>query len=89
MICGNCNKEREKKDFVLDQPYCAKCMYEIKLKMFKKTMLTKKLCRMCNKEISLYLHVKQRQRSIYCSEECALKGHAEMRSNHWTRIICS
>jgi hypothetical protein len=90
MICENCKNEREQKDFLLNQPYCCRCMYELKLKAYKKRISSEKqhkICRNCNKEFGFDKDLKQRQRDVYCSLECALKGHIEIRNNYWTRKL--
>lgn len=90
MICENCKHEREQKDFLLNQPYCCRCMYELKLKAYKKRISAEKKlrgCRVCNKELEVNKDLKQRQRDVYCSKECAEKGHKAMRGNYWTRKL--
>lgn len=45
------------------------------------------LCKICNKKIENDKTIRKRQRNIYCSEECALKGHKQRNLTYWTRKL--
>lgn len=90
MICDNCKIERLVTDFIKNQKYCYRCEYQIKLsKTPKKRTKKQKLCRVCQKEITQTENVKKRQRDVFCSHQCAQKGHEEQLKNHWTRLVGS
>lgn len=90
MICGNCKTDRLVNDFINNQKFCYHCEYQIKLeKTLKKRTLKRFFCRICGKEITHIEDLKKRQRTIFCSDECALVGHKEMTKNHWTRQLRS
>lgn len=63
-------------------------MYRIKQQKNTENRKSKKMiCRICDREI---VHIKNqigRQRSVFCSEECAKKGHQQMIKDYWTRRI--
>jgi len=63
-------------------------MYQIKLQNSKEKR-TKKgfLCRCCGIEFAIDKTSKKRQRSVFCSEECAHKGHVEQKNNYWINKI--
>ncbi len=86
MICDNCKIDREVKDFINNQKYCYRCEYQKKLKKTGKKRTKKPICcRMCKKEIFHIENARKRQRTIFCSCECAEKGHKELIQSHWTR----
>ena len=86
MICDNCKIERLVSDFINNQKFCYRCEYRKKLeKLTGKQAQKINKCRMCSKEIFHKENLKKRQRSVFCSRECALKGHKELSRNHWTR----
>lgn len=88
MICDSCKIERLETDFILNQKYCFRCEYRKKLKKIAENRTCKiKKCRNCNKEIVRKENYKKRQRTIFCSLDCAKKGHRERMSNYWTRKI--
>ncbi len=88
MICDNCKIERLVNDFINNQKFCYHCEYQIKLKKTgQKRTIIPKFCRKCGKEIIHMKNARKRQRTIFCSEECAEAGHKELRDNHWTRKL--
>lgn len=90
MICGNCKIDRLVSDYINNQKFCYHCIYRIKLQKNVENRTEKpKLCRVCNTEIKREKSQKKRQRTIFCSEECALKGHKKQLDNYWTRKIPS
>lgn len=70
MICPNCKKEKEPKDF-LKKEICYKCEYKRK----KKEIKDKKICKICGTSLP-------DGRWKYCSDTCAKKGKRSKR--HWT-----
>lgn len=88
MICDRCNIERLITDFLKNHKFCYKCVYQEKI-IKSKEKRTKKgfLCRCCGIEFFIDKTSKKRQRSVFCSQECALKGHKEQTNNYWTRKI--
>ena len=89
MICTRCNKDHPDKDFLLKKTICYHCVYEIKSKDKKSQTITRNHCRNCGEEIFFDPTAKKRQRSVFCSKECAFEGHKEMSNNHWTRKLRS
>ena len=90
MICESCKIDRIEKDFINNQEFCYRCEYRRKLaNPPKKRTERKTLCRMCSKEINHIKDLKKRQRTVFCSLQCAKKGHKEMTTNHWTRQVRS
>jgi hypothetical protein len=90
MICDSCKIDRLVNDFVNKSNICYKCVYQEKLeKMGKKRTRKVNFCRMCGKEVIHKENFKKRQRTVFCSCECAEKGHKELINNHWTRIVRS
>jgi hypothetical protein len=90
MICFNCKIDRLFTDFINNQKFCYRCTYRIKLqKMMEKRTKKPVLCRTCGKKIIRKENDKKRQRTVFCSFECAEKGHKELVKNYWTRNICS
>ena len=86
MICGNCQIDKLVTDFINNQKFCYQCEYRIKLeKTPKKRTPNSTLCRMCGNEVIHKKNLKKRQRTVFCSCECAEKGHKELINNHWTR----
>jgi hypothetical protein len=88
MICCSCKKERKETDFINNQKFCYRCEYQKKLEKApeKQTDISKQ-CRICNKEIPQIKNLKKRQRSVFCSLECAQKGHKALSNNYWTRQV--
>jgi len=90
MLCENCNIDRSDNDFVNNQKYCYHCMYLIKMSNDSQVRKHKSShCRNCGKAVIKKEHVRKRQRTIFCSKECAEEGHKEQLSNHWTRQVKS
>ncbi len=88
MICDNCKIDREKSDFLNNQKFCYRCEYQIKLnKMPKNRKPKSNRCRMCKKEIAHIEELKKRQRTTFCSKECADKGLKQQRDDYWVRNI--
>ncbi len=88
MICLKCNEPRLESDFIKNQKFCYKCEYRIKLRKIRDLETPEKpKCRTCKKEIVRKKNWKKRQRTIYCSQECAEEGHRKLINNHWTRHI--
>ena len=88
MICSNCNIDRLVSDFINNQEYCYRCVFKKKRIKSTETRTPKKLkCRHCEEEIPCKNEAGKRQRSIYCSNECARLGHEKQLNNHWTRKI--
>jgi hypothetical protein len=86
MICPNCNRSCLAADFMKNQTVCYKCSYEMKkLGIEQKNEDLGHLCKVCGNKIILDKNAKKKQRSVYCSEDCALKGHKCVNSNYWTR----
>lgn len=88
MICDICKVERLVNDFINNQKYCFRCVYQKKMEKPPENR-TKSivLCRMCGKRVIRKKNIKKRQRTVFCSQECAQIGHKEMIDNHWTRKI--
>lgn len=91
MICDNCKVERLITDFINNQKFCYRCEYRIKLeKSTEKRTKKPALCRTCGNEVTIESDAKKRQRTVFCSCECAEKGHKEQLNKYWTRKIkCS
>ena len=87
MICENCKKDLKNTDFILNQPHCYKCMYSLKCNAVRKVKSKEFKCKCCGNKFRQDETVNKRQRNVYCSNECALKGHKQQRSIHWTRVI--
>ena len=90
MICDSCKIDRLKTDFLKNQKYCFRCEYRKKLKKALELRTQKiKKCRNCGKQIIRKENYKKRQRTIYCSLECAKTGHKKCMSTYWIRKISS
>lgn len=89
MICENCKLNKPRKDFINSQNLCFRCEYQEKLKKApeKRVEPEPKKCRICQAEIPYQKSLKKRQRTTFCSSECALKGHKLVSANYWTRQI--
>lgn len=86
MICDNCKIDRLVTDFIKNQKYCYRCEYQKKLQKSSQIQMEKVLdCRICGNEIVRIEGLKKRQRSVFCSKECAIKGHKKLSFEHWTR----
>jgi len=90
MICDSCKIDRLVTDFINNQKFCYHCVYRIKLeKSTEKRTPKPLLCRTCGKEVIRLENQKKRQRTVFCSCECAEKGHKEKIKNYWTRKACA
>lgn len=88
MICDSCKLVRLVSDFINNQKFCFHCMYRIKLAKSMKNHISKnQFCRICGVRVIQDINLKKRQRSIYCSLNCAKEGHKKQLNNHWTRTI--
>lgn len=88
MICSNCKTDRNDSDFFIIHEFCYKCEYQKKIEKMKPNKKSKcKNCRMCGNLIVLDPNAKRRQRSIFCSYECAEKGHKKQINQYWTRSL--
>jgi hypothetical protein len=88
MICANCKTERKDTDFLNSHKFCYQCMYQEKLKnVVEKRNPNAKSCRSCGKFFSDKENLKKRQRTIFCSKECAEIGHRKQIHEHWTRKL--
>lgn len=86
MICDNCKIERKETDFINNQKFCYKCEYQKNIEKASKNRIRKTVtCRECGKIVNHNKELKKRQRTVFCSLECAKKGHRELSNNHWTR----
>lgn len=90
MICDNCKIDKLVTDFINNQKYCYQCEYQRKLTNSPK-IRTRRLnyCRVCGAEVVHQNNLKKRQRTVFCSQKCALLGHKELSNNHWTRQVRS
>lgn len=90
MFCDNCKKDRLVTDFIKNQEFCYHCEYQKKIEKSKEKRTDKKVfCRVCDKEVIQDKNLKKRQRTVFCSLECAQQGHKELSSNYWTRQVKS
>lgn len=90
MICDNCKTDRIVDDFINNQKLCYRCIYQKKIENSQGMRKRKvNFCRMCGKEVIHKENLKKRQRTVFCSCECAQKGHKELMSKHWTRQVRS
>ena len=83
MLCEECKKDKEPKEFILRQRNCYKCIYKKKIKACKEK---KKICQECQKIIK-FSFSKNKQRSKYCSEECARIAQKRQNDNYWTKKL--
>ena len=90
MICDNCKIDRLVTDFIKNQKYCYRCEYQKKIEKTQKKQTPKPtFCRICGKEVITEKNLKKRQRTVFCSCECAQLGHKNLINNHWTRQVRS
>ncbi len=88
MICNKCKIDKVEKDFINNQEFCYQCVYQIKLQKNTEKRIKKiPNCRICDKEIFHSINQIGRQRSVFCSPECAKKGHQKLIKEYWTRKI--
>lgn len=87
MICINCNNDRKESDFINKNKLCYRCVYQIKADNPIKLPVQKpKICRMCEKEIPAK-DPNGKQRTVFCSEACAVKGNRWHSDHQWFRAI--
>jgi hypothetical protein len=90
MICDNCKIDRLVTDFIKNKKYCYHCEYQLKLEQSSGKQIQKtNFCRVCGKAVAHIENLKKRQRSVFCSLNCAKKGHKHLINNHWTRQVRS
>jgi hypothetical protein len=88
MKCNSCKLDLLITDFINNQKFCYHCIYRIKLeKSGQKRTRKSHFCRNCGKEVIQKENLKKRQRTVFCSSECAGWGHKKQVNNHWTRKI--
>ncbi len=87
MICEECLNNRDDKDFISNQKICYKCIYNNKLNKSKKNKKEVNKCRICGNKIIYDESIKQRHRTTFCSEQCAIQGHKDHCKNYWTRKL--
>lgn len=88
MICNCCKIDKTVTDFINNNKICYQCIYREKLlKNTDKRTLKILSCRICGNEVKQKANEKKRQRTIFCSSECAKKGHKDQLNNHWTRKL--
>lgn len=90
MICDSCKIDKLVNDFLNNCNICYKCVYQEKLrKAAKKRILKQCNCKTCGKKIIHQKDLKKRQRTVFCSEMCAILGHKHSTKNYWCRKIPS
>lgn len=88
MICDICKIDKLITDFINSENICYKCLYRIKIaKMSKKRTEPIANCRCCGEPIIRKKNERKRQRTVFCSVECAEKGHKDQLKNHWTKTL--
>lgn len=89
MICDICKIDRLDTDYLNNSNICYRCVYRKKLEKTPEKRTPKpRLCRTCHKEVLRLENQNKRQRTVFCSRECAEKGHKEMIKNYWTKKTC-
>ena len=86
MICNECKLELPDRDFFLNNKSCYRCIYAMKVKKTK-NKIKKNHCRICRKEVFFDVNAKKRQRSVFCSYECAEIGQRELMKKYWTNRL--
>ena len=87
MICPECLKECDRKDFLMGNKTCYRCVYQKKKGKTKSKEIKKIYCRICESEIIIDKSTKQRHRTIFCSEACYIIGRKNQCRDHWTRKL--
>ena len=88
MHCNSCKTDRLVSDFINNDNICYRCVYWEKLTKNTEKRIDKEVfCRTCKTLIITKKDLKKRQRTVFCSCECAAKGHKQQLDNHWTRKI--
>ena len=86
MICEVCLVVREERDFFKESKICYKCIYKQKLSIANEGK-PRNYCKVCAKEVFFDKEAKKRQRNVFCSPECAKKGHKQLLKDHWTKQL--
>lgn len=89
MICSQCNKDLDSKNFLINADKCYKCIYDMKMSLQKGYKKTEFRCKTCNvkfKPTELDKGQQGRRRESYCSLDCAEIAKKEQINNHWMRI---
>lgn len=87
MICEMCHIERDSKAF-LGGVLCYKCIYRLKTKgVNKKKKKMEMCCKVCEKMIPITDDIPQRQKKLYCSDECAYSAHRSQIANWWVKSL--
>ena len=88
MICDNCKIDKLITDFINSKNICYKCLYRLKLEKISQEQTNESFfCRICGNKIIKKENEKRRQRTVFCSCECAEQGHKDQLNNHWTRKV--
>jgi hypothetical protein len=88
MICISCEKDQNDKCFINSKNICYHCVYRKKREIVKENKIPKTLtCRLCKKAIYRDNKIKKRQRTVFCSDECARIGQKEKCVSYWTRQV--
>lgn len=88
MICDSCKIDRLVTDYINNQKFCYHCEYRNKLRKMREKQEEKPIpCRTCGKDVIQQKDLKKRQRTVFCSENCALAGHKEIIKNYWCRKV--
>jgi hypothetical protein len=89
MICVICQIDRLVRDFINNDSICYKCVYQKKIEKQSKKRTPKKIfCRICGKEIIHIENLKKNKRTVYCSYDCAEKGHRKKMNDYWCHKVC-
>lgn len=90
MICCSCKIDKLVTEFINNENICYKCVYRKKLdNTLEKRANVKNFCRTCGNQIIIKKNLKKRQRTVFCSKECAELGHKHQLTFHWTRQLNS
>jgi len=88
LICIICKVDKLVTDYIKSENICYKCIYRKKTEKKTEKRTTKRgHCRTCGNEIIKKINLNKRQRTVFCSFECAEKGHKHQLTNHWTRQV--
>lgn len=86
MICDECQGDFDERDFIRNSKICYRCVYLNKTKNNKKKK-SGYVCKNCNVKFSNNENIKGKQRTSYCSLECAQEGHKHQINNYWTKSL--
>jgi len=81
MICPECEKERDEKDFFVSKSECYKCVFSKKMKDLRNKKYVG-LCRICGDKC-------EKKRWVYCSENCSAIGKKSQKERYWTLNVKS